>query len=81
MTSGLIGGIRRIARYSMMFKSGDLVEVKVWDPVNSDWDLQKGFVVGKSLPHDFTMEEGVQVLLEGEKKYIRIGDCRCVNDE
>ena len=81
MTSGLIGGIRRIARYSMMFKSGDLVEVKVWDPVNSDWDLQKGFVVGKFLPHGFTMEEGVQVLVSGTPKTFRIGDCRCVNAE
>ena len=65
----------------MMFKAGDLVEVKVWDTANSDWDLQKGLVVGKFLTHDFTLEEGVQVLLNGTPKIFRIGDCRCVNDE
>ena len=65
----------------MMFKMGDLVEIKVWDRINSDWDLKRGLVVGKFLPYDFSMEPGVQVLLEGEKKYIRADDCRCVNDE
>ena len=81
MTSGLIGGIRRIARYSMMFKSGDLVEVKVWDPIKSDWGLKNGLVVGSFSPYDFTLEEGVQVLLNGTPKIFRVGDCRCVNDE
>jgi hypothetical protein len=65
----------------MIFEMGDLVKVETWSYQDKKKISRVGVVVGRFLPHDFSLEEGVQVLLEGEKKYVRVGDCRCVNDE
>ncbi len=64
-----------------MFKIGDLVEVSFWDYKTNKNAIKNGLVVGRFLSRDFTLEEGLEVLIGQEKKTVRIGDCRCVNLE
>jgi hypothetical protein len=62
-----------------MFKKGDLVEVSFWDYKTNETQFKNGVVTGHFLSADFTLEPGVEVLIEEEKVTIRAGRCRCVN--
>ena len=64
-----------------MFKKGDLVEVSFWDYKTNKRYVKNGLVTGRFLSRDFTLEEGLEVLIDQEKRTVRIGDCRCVNPE
>ena len=62
-----------------MFKKGDLVEVSFWDHRTNKTNFKAGIVTGHFFSADFTLEAGVEVLIEEEKIVVRTSRCRCVN--
>lgn len=62
-----------------MFKKGNLVEVSFWDHKANKTSLKAGLVTGHFTSADFTLEAGVEVLVEEEKIVVRTSRCRCVN--
>ena len=63
-----------------MIKKGDLIEYYVYDRAAIDpTAIKVGVVVGRFIPSDLSLEEGIEVLSEGKIMTIRESECRCVN--
>tara|TARA_R100000152_G_C6541473_1_gene19458 strand:- start:42 stop:239 length:198 start_codon:yes stop_codon:yes gene_type:complete len=63
-----------------LIKKGDLIEYYFYDRAAVDpIGIKVGVVVGRFIPSDLSLEEGIEVLSEGKIVTIRESECRCVN--
>ncbi len=62
-----------------MLKMGDMVNVSFRDHRSCKQYFKSGIVTGYFTPSDFTLESGLEVLIDEEKIVVRYDRCRCVN--